>query len=355
MNAIDGSLSNYGLIGQVGIAANALDSRQTTLTAQSTSGLVSTGLTGLGPDTSRVLNLQPQLAQISALTANATLAGSSLQTAQTALTSISSIASTLATNLTQLTAQGGSSLATGITSLALTAKSDLASLASTLNTTSGDVYVFGGVNETTQPVVDPNSINTGPMAASVASAVNGLSTNGAAATLSSVVAAVSGNSVFASDLSTTTPAASIDVGAGERATVGLPATSGVGMQAASPDSTGSSVNDLIAVLSAVSNLAPSQAAAPQLGSFLSGLQSILGGSQQGLSAMTSTLGVAQQQVAAANDTNAAVSDALTSQIGSLTSVDLPTVATRLIATQNQLMASYEIVSDLKNLSLAAYL
>ena len=355
MNVINGSLANYGLIGQVGIRANALSDRETSLTEEVTTGLVSSSITGLGASTSEVLNLQPQLAQLDALTSNATMASSRLQVAQSAMTSISAIASTLATNLTQLSTEQGSALPTALSSTATTAKGDLSALASALNTTFGGIYVFGGADETTQPVTNPGAITSGPLSASIAASVSGLATNGASATLSAVISAMSTNSVFAAGLVSNPQPSLIDVGLGETATVGLPATSTSGMNAASATSTGSSVNDLIAVLSALSSLDPGQAGNPQLGGFLSGLQQALTGSQNGLSTITSTLGVAQQQVSAASDTNAAVSNALTTQLGSLTSVDIPTVATQLTATQNQLMASYEIVSDLKGLSLAAYI
>ena len=354
MDAINGALSPYGLIGQIGIAARALDGQEGKLTGQATSGLVATGVTGLGEDTSRVLNLQPQLAQLGAFDANATLAGSRLQTAQAALTSISSIAQAIGTSLTQLGSVNGSNQTSSISSIASAARNDLQTVVSTLNTTSGDVYVFGGTDETTPPVPDPNSVGTGPLSASVASAVGGLAANGASATLSSIIAAVSGNSIFAPGL-TASAAPTVDVGFEDTVTVGLPATSGAGLGGASPTSTGSGVNDLVAVLSALSSLTPSQASDPQFGALLSGLGTMLTGAQGGVDAMASTLGVSQQQVTAASATNTTLSDALSSQIGSLTGVDLPTVATQLTATQNQLMASYEIISDLKSLSLAAYL
>ncbi len=355
MDALGGSLSNFGLIGTVGIYADKLGRQEAGLTAQSTSGLISSGVTGLGAATSQVLDLQPQITQLSALTANASLAAVRLQTAQTALTSISSLAQSFATSLTQLSTENGSSLTTGIAALAGTAESDLGALAGMLNTKAGDVYVFAGSDGTDAPIPDPGTITNGPLSSSVALAVSGLGMNSATTTLSSIIAAVSGNPVFSPSLNTAPTAASVDVGPGESATVSLPATSTAGMGPASATSTGSGVNDLIAVLSAVSNLASGDGSNTQFGGFLSGLKTTLNGALGGLDAMTSTLAVSQQQVAAATSTNAAMSAALTTQMNGLTSVDLPTVATRLTATQNQLMASYEIINDLKSLSLASYL
>ncbi len=355
MNIVSSSLLNYGLIGQVGNYATALSGAEATLTAESTSGLISGSVTGLGEGTGRVLDLQPQLAQLAAFTTNGSVASSRLQTIQTALTSITSLSQTLSTNLTQLSTEEGSSLTAGISSLAGTAAEDLGTLTALLNTKAGDAYVFGGTDETTPPVEDPGSIGTGSLSTSVAAALGGLAANGATATLASVIAAVSANPIFAPSLTSATGSSSIEVGEGENAVVGLPATSTIGMDGAGTTSTGSSIGDLVAVLSAAANLTSAEGSDPQFAGLIAGLQTTLSGAQTGLSEMTSTLAVSQQQVTAATTTNAAMSDALSTQIGSLTSVDLPTVATQLNETQNQLMASYEIVNDLKGLTLAAYL
>ncbi len=357
MDPVGSPLAQYGLIGVIGHRAISLGGQEATLTSQATSGLVSPGVAGLGEVTGTVLDLQPQSVQLKAYVNNATLAGVRLQTAQTAMTSISSLAATLATSLTQLSTESGSSLTTAISSIAALARSALGGLPSILNTKSGDTYVFAGVDGTVAPVVDPSSVTTGALSSGIANAVSGLAANGVSATLASIVSAVSNNSIFSPDLSISPapPAASIDVGFGQSAITGIPATSGQGMAAPSSTSTGSSVNDLVAVLSAVSSLSSLNAADPQLSALVSGLRTMLGGARTGLSAMTSTLGVSQQQVKAVTATNAALSDVLTSQMAGLTSVDLPTVATQLTETQNQLMASYEIISDLKGMSLAAYI
>ena len=355
MNGIGASLTDYGLIGTVGDYATVLNGRETLLTAQATSGLVATGVTGLGADTSKVLNLQPQLAQLGAFANNAILAGTRLDTAQTALSSISTLATSLQTSLTQISASTGSSLQTSIETAAAQASEQLGTLTSLLNTTSGDSYVFGSVDPTATPVPDPASVGSGPLSARVASAVAGLSASGAAATLQSIIAGATTDPIFSPSLSGSTQAQSVTVSFGQKAVVSLPATSTVGMSGATATSTGSGLGDLVAVLSAVAHLSPSQASSTQFSGLISGLQTILDGAQTGISAMTSTLAVSQQQVTSETATNSSMSDALTSQLGDLTSVDLPTVSTQLSETQNQLMASYEIINDLKGMTLADYL
>ena len=355
MNAIGASLINYGLIGTVGNYATALNGRETLLTAQATTGLVATEVTDLGADTSKVLNLQPQLAQLGAFADNATMAATRLDTAQTALSSISTLATSLQTSLTQISTSTGLSLQTSIQSAAAQASADLGTLGSLLNTSSGDNYVFGSVDPTVTPVPDPTDATSGALAASVASAVSGLGTNGAAATLQSIITGATTNSIFAPSLSANTQGQSVVVGFGQQAVVGLPVTSTVGMSGPTATSTGSGLGDLVAVLAAVASLSSSQANSTQMPDLISGLKTILNGAQGGIAAMTSTLAVSQQQVTSETATNSSMSDALTSQLSGLTSVDLPTVSTQLSETQNQLMASYEIINDLKGMTLANYL
>jgi flagellar hook-associated protein 3 FlgL len=349
------SLTDYGLIGTIGNYATALNGRETLLTAQATSGLVATGVTGLGADTSKILNLQPQLAQLTAFAGNATMAGSRLDTAQAALSSISTLASTLQATLTQVTTSSGSGLQTALESAAAQAGAQLGTLTSLLNTKSGDGYVFAGSDATEAPVPDPTGVASGALSSGAAAAIGGLEANGAAATLQSVIAGANANSIFAPGLSGGAQGQTVAIGFGQQAVVGLPATSTVGMSGANATSTGSGLGDLVAVLSAVAGLSPSDAGSSQFSTFISGLQTALSGAQTGIGAMTSTLAVSQQQVTSETTVNGLISDALTSQIGDLTSVDLPTVSTQLSETQNQLMASYEIINDLKGMTLADYL
>ena len=54
-------------------------------------------------------------------------------------------------------------------------------------------------------------------------------------------------------------------------------------------------------------------------------------------------------------TASTTSTLLTTQIGDLTSVDTATVATELTQSNDQLQASYMLISDLRGLDLADYL
>lgn len=356
MSGISSDLSSFGLIGRIGTYAVALDKTETDLTAQSTSGLIATEVTDLGAGTGQVLSLQPQLAQLSAFSQNATIAGSRLQTAQTALTSITSMASSLSTSLVTLSTQNGTSLATAITNFATQAQGDLGTLMGLLNTSAGDTYVFGAPGTVDAPVLDPNDQTNGSLSTAVANVLSSLQTNGVSSTLTSIANAVTTANLFSSTQSP--PAEStIAVGVGEQAIVGFTATTTTGMPqpGGSFPTTGSGVQDLIAVLSTMANLNTSDAQDPNFQGLVTGLQTMLGNAQGGLSAIVSTLGVSQQQVSAASDTNDTTLTALETQIGDLTSVDLPTVATQLTATQNQLTASYEIINDLKGMTLAAYI
>ncbi len=349
MSGISNDLANYGLVGRIGGYAVTLDRRETDLTAQSTSGLIASNVTDLGVGTSQVLNLQPQVSQLAAYGENATIAGDRLTAAQTTLSSIGSIASDMATGLTSLAGESGTTASASISTLAIEAKAALGSLMGLLNTSAGDSYVFGAAGSSAPPVSDPSTAAASVLA-SGAAAIAGLSANGAASTIASISAGVAGAAIFDPSqmpAGTTT----IQVGAGETVAVGFTATSPY--SASAPTQT--SFGDLIGVLSAVANLSPTNGQASDFSDLVSGLRTVLGQAQSGISSMVSTLGVSQQTVSAASDTNAALTAALTTQIGDLTSVDLPTVATQLTATQNQITASYEIINALRGMTLAAYL
>jgi flagellar hook-associated protein 3 FlgL len=354
MNAIDQSLSNYGLIGRVGIQAATIQVAETTLTGQATSGLIAPEVAGLGGVTGQVLDLQPQLAMLTAYSTNATLASSRLDITQSALTSLSSMASSMAAKLTQLSTSTGSNLQTAIRAVSQSARTDLDALGSILNTKSGNDYVFAGADAQTAPVIDPTSLATGATATAVGTAVAGLASNGAPATLASIMSVFTANPVFSPGIATATNA-TVDVGSGVSAIVGLPASSTAGMTGASATSTGSGMSDLVAVLTTLSNFGTLSGSEPQFTTFVSDVQTMLSGAERGIDAITTTLGVSQQQIKTESSTNTATADLLSAQISSLTSVDLPTVATQLSATQNQLMASYQLIADLKGMNLANYL
>ena len=349
------SLSNYGLVGQLGYASDQIAATSATLTQQASDGLISDNVADLGTSTGQVLNLQPQLAQLSAYATNGAVANTRLAAASTSLTQLSSVAQTLVTSLISLRGESGTAAQTTLAGLVSSAKSDLSEVGTLLNTQAAGSYVFGGGDGSTAPVEDPQNMTSSTLTTIAASAIGSLGTNGAAATLQTILGAASstssGATPFASGLSTS--AQDVIVGTGAQVATSIPITSST--SAASPTSTGSSVRDLVAVLTAVSNLSTSDLGSSNIDSFLSGLSSVASSAQNGLIQQEAQVGASQDLVTNTLDLGSSTTTLITTQIGDLTSVDAAKVSTELSESNDQLQASYMLISDLKSLNLAEYL
>ena len=349
-------LADYGLLGQVGYRATQVAQTSATLTQQASDGLVSDSVGRLGSATDVVLNLQPQLAQIGAYSANASIATARLTAASASLTQLGSIAQTLVDNLLSLRGEGGTAAQTSLASLASEAKDALGEIPGLLNTQAAGSYVLAGGGGSTAPVADPAAMTNGTLFSAAGAAIGGLDANGAGATLQSILAAASSSAAGATPFMADAPSTSqnVLVGPGVEVATSVPvatAMSGV----ASATSTGSSVRDLVAALTAVANLTPADLNSSQIGGFLAGLSSVASNAQSGLILQTAENGGRQDLVTSASSRGSATATLITNQIGDLTSVDVASVATRLSASNDQLQASYMLISDLKSLDLANYL
>lgn len=357
---IASTLLPYGALGRLDAQALALSTRSAALSEQSASGLISPDITDLGSATEAVLNLQPQLASLQAYAASATASGSRLGVAAAALSSVGAIASALVTSLTSLAGTTGSGLATAIVADASTARASLGSLGALLNTQSGDSYVFGGTATDQAPVPEPGALTDGALATSIDAAVGDLVGAGADATTTAILSlagSTASGQPFSASLSTdpvsaAATAATAPIGAGEVIPVSVPATGGA---AASAMSTGSPIRDLVAVLSAVAGLDAASTGSDQFASLLSNLRSIASTAAAGITNMAASVGVDENRATATATTYDASAAAMTAQIGSLTSVDLASVSAQLATTNTALQASYQLIADMKSLSLADYL
>ncbi len=349
------NMSNYGLVGQLGYASEQISQTSAALTQQASDGLISDNVADLGISTGVVLNLQPQLAQLSAYAANGAIANTRLSVASESLTQLSSIAQGVVTNLLSLSGESGAAAETALSTLVSSATSDLSEVGSLLNTQAAGSYVFGGGDGGTAPVSDPNDMMNNSLNSSTATAIAGLDANGADATLQSILDAASatgsGDTPFTTGLSTSSQ--EVLVGTGTQVATSIPIATATG--AASSTSTGSSARDLVAVLTAISKLSTSDLSSGNIDSFLSGLSSLASSAQSGLVQQAAQVGANQDVLTDTLDVGSSASTLITTQIGNLTSVDAAKVATQLSESNDQLQASYMLISDLKSLNLAEYL
>ena len=334
-----------------------LNAQNDALTAETSSGIVADSFAGLGDETSTAIGLQPQISATSAWQANVSDVQTRLSSAQTALSSINTIATNLQSTLLSLTTVNSSS---AIATASDNAKQQLTALTSLLNTQSGDIYVFGG-SASDQPPVSSSDLASSNLVSNIMTAVAAVGTTGAAATESATLTAAldntPANSAFSSQLSVSATAASglvqqVQVGNDDTLAAGVVATQG---GAASSQSTGSSIRDLIRSLATVAGLSAADPSSAGFSTLVSDTSRQMQSVTQGLQGLVASAGTLQQNATSQGSMLSNVNDALTSQLNTIMDSDPTTVRTQQVALQNQLTASYTLIADMKTLTLAQYL
>lgn len=349
------SLGGYGAIGISLDNANRTQRTIDILTAQSSSGLVSSEFSGLGGGAGTALDLTGQLALNAAAQTDTAQASDVNQVAQTALGQIQSLVSSLSGQL--LGEATGS--AVGLSTLAATARGALGQVAELLNTKVGQVYVFAGQDSRTPPVPDAGDITQSAFFGAVAFALANLPVSGAAAVQSQLLtaSAAGATSPFSASLEASNRLSAANLGDG--ATVPLAVLADQNADAVSAGSgttsTGSYMRDVLMGFATLASLGTANYADPQTQAMLTLVHTTLSGADDALNTDIGGLGVRQDRVTAAQTDLTATATALTTQLGAVQDVDEATVATKLSAAQAQLQASYKIISDLSQLTLAKYL
>lgn len=349
------SATDIGTINTV--LANASLTSQTiaSLAAQGSSNLISSDYAGLGASAGAALDLSGQVSLNTAYQANATRAATQAQVAQAALGQIQTLAAGFASQLLE----PATITATGMSTLASTAGSTLEQVASLLNTKVGDIYVFAGQDSRDPPIPDPTDITSGAFYAAIQAAVAGLDTTGAAGTQSQVLTAASpgATSPFSASLEASNQPATTDIDNGLTVQPGVLAdqnTNAVSVGTGTT-STGSYTRDILASLATIAALGTAAPSDPQVQALITQTHTTLSQANDALNTDIGGLGARQQTITSTQTELTATATALTTQLGTLEDADTAAVATKLAAAQNQLQASYKIIAELEQLSLAKYL
>ena len=326
-----------------------------TLTAQASSGLISPDYAGLGQAARTALDLSGQVALNTAYQANANQAATQAQVAQAALGQIQ----TLAAGFTSQLLEPAANTTTGLATLATTASATLQEVATLLNTKVGDTYVFAGQDSRNPPIPDPTDISSSAFAAAIQAAVANLDTAGAAATQSAALAAAApgATSPFSATLEASNQPASADIGDGQTVQQSVLAdqnTNAISVGTGTT-STGSYTRDILTSLATVAALGTATASDPRVAALLSLTQTTLSHAGDALNTDIGGLGARQQIITNTQSELTATATALNTQLGNVQDVDTAAVATKLSAAQNQLQASYKIIAELQQLSLAKFL
>ena len=326
-----------------------------TLTAQASSNLISSEFSGLGASARTALDLSGQLALNTASQSNAAQATDINQVAQTALGQMQSLISGISAQLLE----PSSTTSSGLSTLASNARSTLNQFATLLNTKVGQVYIFAGQDSRTAPVPDATDLTQTAFYTTIETTVASISTIGASAVQAQVLASASdaATSPFSTSLQTSNLPAIADLGSGQ--TVKLAVLADQNNDAVSAGtgttSTGSYMRDMLMALSTIGALGSANAANPQVQALLSTVQTTLSGADDALNTDIGGLGARQTTISTAQDELSATATALTTQLDNVQDPDPATVATKLAAANTQLQASYQIIANLAQLSLAKYL
>jgi flagellar hook-associated protein 3 FlgL len=325
------------------------------LTAQSSSGLISSDYAGLGDSAITALDLSQGLALNTAQQTNATTAANLQQVTQTALGEIQTQISNFSSQLLGPTATTQS----GLVSLAASAKVALGQIAGLLDTQVSGVYVFAGQDSANPPVPDPSNITQSAFYTAIGSAVANLTADGATAVQSQLLAIASpgGTSPFSSTLTASNLPASVDLGTGVTVQIGMLADQNTDAVSAGTGttSTGSYIRDTLMALSTIASLSSANPTDSNVSALLASTQTTLSNADDAINTDIGGLGARQTAITTAQSELSATATALTSQLGTAQDADPASVATQLSTAQTQLQASYQIIADLAQMTLSKYI
>ncbi len=361
-------------IGQYGASAASLvlsagvqelTNAQTTLAWQTSSGGVTAETyAGLGTSRSSVFELTPKITQVQAWQSNITNAQNSLTVTATALKQIVSLAQSVSANLLSI---AGTSETSTVNTVSTEASSSLSQIATILNTSNGTGYVFAGQNSTQAPVNDPSSVATGSLETTIADSVSSLASGTSVDSLleQATDSMNSDSTLFSSTISDPTSAASslaaassqqtsIVTGDSSSSTYGVVATQGDTSDVSST-STGSPIKDLMRDLMLVSGMSGMSSTSTGYSDLVSQLQTSLTSTTNQLINMETTVGAQQNALTSRATLLTNTATALQTQLSDARSTDISEVAIQTTNVQTSLKASFMLIADMKDMTLANYL
>ncbi len=322
----------------------------TAMTEESTGQYADLGLQ-LGGQSGYELSLKEQVQQLQALTAGNSLVSLSLSTAQSSLGTMSSSAGSTLTGLVAWTpsANSGATLQT-------MGQSALRGLIAAANATSGDQYVFGGINSSTAPMADfysaPPSAAKTAVDTAFQTAFGILPGNPAAASitpaqmqafLAGPFAALFSGASWTSDWSSASGTnTTAEIAPGQTITTSTNANQPAFQQ-------------LAQAYTMLSEFGGSKLTASAQQAVASAAAALINQGQAALTDTQASLGASQSAVTDANTTMSAQVTLLQKQVGGLDSVDQNATAAKISSLTSQIQMAYELTARLQQLNLAQYL
>jgi flagellar hook-associated protein 3 FlgL len=334
----------------VGPVAQAQSQLTSAMTEESTGQYADIGLQ-LGDQSGYELSLKEQVGQLQTLTSGNSLVSTNLSTAQSALSAISSSAQTTLNDLATWTPSDDSS-----DSLQNMGQSALQSLISSTNATSGDQYVFGGVNSSVAPMADYYSTTTSAAKTAIdqafqatfgflpsdPAAVN-ISASAMQSFLSGPFAALFQGSSWTTDWSSASSTnTSAEIAPGQTVTT-------------STNANQSGFQQLAQAYAMLSEFGGSELSSDAQQAVATAASSLVSQGVDSITNVQAELGSTQSDVTQANSSMSSQLTILQQQIGNLDDVDQNATAAQINSLTDQIQMAYELTSRLSQLNLAQYL
>lgn len=339
-------ISNLALWAPLRQSTQNIQNQLSIVTGETSSGLYADLANHLGARTGSLISLRNQIDQLTSYQNSNTVASTRLSTTSTALSSLIQQAQTLSSAVTSSTGVGGNS------TLATQGSGALQNLISTLNTNSGDAYIFGGVNSQTQPIAN-YSQGSAAQQAIVNSFQTYLTTNGlTASTLTAAQMNTYLQGPFATLFSGSNWTSNWSSASSQTIQSNL---NGTETLTTSVSANSSAFQQLAQGYSMLTEFAGLNLSADAQNSLKTNANSLINSAVSGLTNLNASVGAAQTEVDTVNTNLTSLSDIITQNVANLDEVDPTTLSTQLSALQTQLQVSYQLTNTLKNLTLANYL
>ena len=334
----------------VGPVMQAQSSLTTAMTEESTGQYADLGLQ-LGGQSGYELSLEEQVGLLQTLTSGNSLVSTSLSTAQNALSAIQKSAQTTLDNLAAWTPVGDSG-----PSLQNMGQSALQSLISGANTTSGDQYVFGGINSAVTPMADYYSTPTSAAKTAVDQAFQtafgvlpsdpgaaNISASDMQSFLSGPFAALFQGAPWSADWSSASSVnTSAEIAPGQTVTT-------------STDANQQGFQQLAQASAMLSEFGGSALSSDAQQAVATAASSLVSQSVDSMINVQAELGSTQSAVTNANSSMSSQLTILQGQLGILDTANPTTTAAQISSLTNQIQMAYELTARLQQLNLAQYL
>ena len=320
------------------------------MTEMSTGEYADLGLQ-LGDQSGYELSLKEQVGQLQTLTTGNSAVSTSLSTAQSALTAIQSNAKTTLNNLAAWTPSGTSGA-----SLQNMGQSALQSLISGANTTSGDQYVFGGINSAVAPIADYYSTPASAAKTAVDQAFQTtfgvLPSDPAAANIS----ASDMQSFLSGPFAALFQGASWSADWSSASSVNTSATIAPGQTVTtSTNANQPGFQELAQGYAMLSEFAGSALSSDAQQAVATAAASLVSQGVDSMINIQAGLGSSQSAVTSANNSMSSQLTILQGQLGNLDNVNSTATAAEISSLTNQIQMAYELTARLQQLNLAQYL